>query len=78
MIKIRRDHGGEFDYENFCKENRFEHNFSFSRAPPQNRVVERKNRTLQEIARTMLCENSLPKQFLAEVVNTACYVLNRV
>ncbi|GAV87108.1 hypothetical protein CFOL_v3_30534 [Cephalotus follicularis] len=30
------------------------------------------------MARTMLCENSLPKYFWAEVINTACYVLNRI
>ena len=30
------------------------------------------------MAMTMLNENSLPKYFWAEAVNTACYVLNRV
>ena len=30
------------------------------------------------MARTILNENSLPKYFWAEAVNTACYVLNRV
>ena len=81
IIKIRSDHGGEFEndvFENFCIENDFEHNFSFPRTPQQNGVVERKNRTLQEIARIMLCENNLPKHFWAEAVNTACYILNRV
>ena len=29
------------------------------------------------MARTMLNENSLPKYFWAETVNTACYVLNQ-
>ncbi|KAH9802698.1 hypothetical protein KPL71_001497 [Citrus sinensis] len=48
------------------------------RTPQQNGVVERKNRSIQEMARTMLNENSLPKYFWAEAVNTACYVLNRV
>ena len=75
FVKIRSDHGGEFDnenFENFCEENDFEHNFSFPRAPPQNGVVERKNRTLQEKAKIMLCENNLPKYFWTEAVNTAC------
>ena len=39
------------------------HNFSAPRTPQQNGVVERKNRTLQEMARTMLNENNLPKYF---------------
>ncbi|GJV74675.1 putative ribonuclease H-like domain-containing protein [Tanacetum coccineum] len=43
-----------------------------------NGVAERKNRTLIEAARTMLVNSKLPTTFWAEVVNTACYVLNRV
>ena len=58
--------------------NGYNHNFSTPRNPQQNGVVERKNRNLQEIARTMLNEHSLPKYFWAKVVNTACYVMNRV
>ncbi|GJQ93460.1 ribonuclease H-like domain-containing protein [Tanacetum coccineum] len=44
----------------------------------QNRVAERKNRTLIEAARTMLADSFLPNTFWAEAVSTACYVLNRV
>ncbi|GJW08059.1 putative ribonuclease H-like domain-containing protein [Tanacetum coccineum] len=40
----------------------------------QNGVVERKNRTLIEAARTMLADSFLPNTFWAEVVSTACYV----
>ncbi|KAH9743819.1 hypothetical protein KPL70_003436 [Citrus sinensis] len=78
---IRSDHGGEFEnhaFENFCNDFGIEHQFSSPRTPQQNGVVERKNRSIQEIAKTMLNENSLPKYFWAEAVNTACYVLNRV
>jgi len=32
---------------------------------------------LEEIARTLLNETSLPKYFWAEAVNTACYIINR-
>ncbi|KAH9698134.1 hypothetical protein KPL71_023896 [Citrus sinensis] len=77
---IRSDHGGEFEnhaFENFCNDLGIEHQFSSPRTPQQNGVVERKNRSIQEMARTMLNENSLPKYFWAEAVNTACYVLNR-
>ncbi|GJX79393.1 ribonuclease H-like domain-containing protein [Tanacetum coccineum] len=52
--------------------------FSVARTPQQNRVAEKKNRTLIEAARTMLADSLLPTVFWAEVVNTACYVLNRV
>ncbi|GKF05773.1 retrovirus-related pol polyprotein from transposon TNT 1-94, partial [Tanacetum coccineum] len=52
--------------------------YSNARTPQQNGVAERKNRTLIEAARTMLADSFLPNTFWAEVVSTACYVLNRV
>ena len=78
---IRSDHGREFeniDFEEYCNEHGIDHNFSAPRTPKKNGIVERKNRNLQEMARTMLNENNLLKYFWAEVVNTTCYVLNRV
>ncbi|GJR06538.1 putative ribonuclease H-like domain-containing protein [Tanacetum coccineum] len=52
--------------------------YSVAKTPQQNGVVERKNRTLIEAARTMIANSLLPTVFWAEAVNTACYVLNRV
>nr|GEX62611.1 hypothetical protein [Tanacetum cinerariifolium] len=52
--------------------------YSNARTPQQNRVAERKNRTLIETARTKLAYSFLPTTFWAEAVNTACYFLNRV
>ena len=52
--------------------------YNIPRTPEQNGVVERKNRTLIEAARTMLADSGLPLTFWAEAVNTACYVQNRV
>nr|GEV45323.1 hypothetical protein [Tanacetum cinerariifolium] len=48
------------------------------RTSQQNRVAERRNKTLIEAARTMLADSKLPTTFWAEAVNTACYVQNRV
>ena len=78
---IRSDHGGEFQNEKFsklCEKMGILHNFSAPRTPQQNGVVERKNRSLEELARTMLSESSLPKYFWADAVSTYCYVMNRV
>ena len=81
IVFIRSDHGGEFQnerFEHFYEMHGIKHNFFAPRTPQQNGVVERKNRSLEELARTMLNENSLPKYFWADVVNTTCYVLNEV
>jgi len=78
---IRSDHGGEFQNEKFskfCEKMGILHNFSAPRTPQQNGVVERMNRSREELARTMLSESSLPKYFWADVVSTSCYVMNRV
>jgi len=78
---IRSDHGGEFQNEKFskfCKKMGILHNFYAPRTPQHNGVVERKNRSLEELARTMLSESSIPKYFWADVVSTSCYVMNRV
>ncbi|XP_070015340.1 uncharacterized protein [Nicotiana sylvestris] len=77
---IQSDHGKEFKsraFEDFCNDQGYTHNFSASRSPQQNGVVERKNRTLQDMARTMLLDHSLPNHFWAEGVSTTCHILNR-
>ncbi|XP_010457015.1 PREDICTED: uncharacterized protein LOC104738554 [Camelina sativa] len=79
--KVRNDHGGEFQNEamkEFCEQHGISHQFSAPRTPQQNGVVERKNRTLQEMARAMIHGKQVPKKFWAEALNTACYIINRV
>nr|GEW61741.1 retrovirus-related Pol polyprotein from transposon TNT 1-94 [Tanacetum cinerariifolium] len=62
----------------FCKKQGIKREFSIARTPQQNGVAKRKNRTLIEAAKTMLADSKLPTTFWAEVVNTACYVQNKV
>ncbi|KAA0066731.1 gag-pol polyprotein [Cucumis melo var. makuwa] len=53
IIRIGSDHGKEFDNEdlnNFCQSEGIHHEFAASITPQQNGVVERKNRTLQDMA----------------------------
>ncbi|GJX01546.1 retrovirus-related pol polyprotein from transposon TNT 1-94 [Tanacetum coccineum] len=78
IVSIRTDHGREFDNEvqfgEFCDANGITHNFSAPRTPQSNGVVERKNRTLQEMSRTMLNEQSLPQKFWVNAV----YTINQI
>jgi len=81
IVSLWSDHGKEFQnekFEHFFEKHGIKHNFSASQTPQQNEVVERKNRSLEELARNMLNETSLPKYFWADVINTTRYVLNCV
>lgn len=78
---IRSDNGTEFknaSFASFCAEHGIEHQFSSPHVPQQNGVVERKNRTLVEMARTMLDEYSTPRRFWAEAIATSYHISNHV
>ncbi|GKD65318.1 ribonuclease H-like domain-containing protein, partial [Tanacetum coccineum] len=75
------DNGTEFKNKvmsEFCENKDIKREFSIARTPQQNVVAERRNRTLIEVARTMLSYFKLPTTFWVEAVNTACYMQNRV
>jgi transposase InsO family protein len=78
---IRSDNGSEFKnshFETFCRDLGIEHQFSSLYVACQNGVVERKNRSLCEMARTMLNENRTPSRYWVEAVNTAWHVGNQI
>jgi hypothetical protein len=79
--KIRSNNGTEFknsQIEGFLEEEGIKHEFSSPYTPQQNGVVERKNRTLLDMARTMLDEYKTPDRLWAEAINIACYSINRL
>ena len=80
VCQLRSDNGTEFQnatLESFCNDTGISQNFSSAHTPEQNGVVERKNRTLIEAARSMLNESGLPTNFWAEAIATACHTQNR-
>nr|GEY70998.1 hypothetical protein [Tanacetum cinerariifolium] len=82
IVAIRTDLGRKFDNEvqfgAYCDAQRITHNFSAPSTPQSNRVVERKNWTLQEMSRTMLNEESIRQKFWYNVVDTSTYILIRI
>jgi transposase InsO family protein len=78
---IRSDNDTEFkntQVEDFLDEEGIKHEFSAPYTPQQNGVAERKNRTLIEMARTILDEYKTSDRFWAEAINTACHATNRL
>ncbi|GJU68911.1 integrase, catalytic region, zinc finger, CCHC-type containing protein [Tanacetum coccineum] len=77
---ICTDNGTEFvnkDLTNYYERVGIFHQKSILRTPQQNGVVERRNRTLVEAARTMLIFSKALMFLWAEAVATACYTQNR-
>jgi transposase InsO family protein len=68
---IHSDNETEFrnaSFDEFCLEHGIYQQFSSPRFPQQNGVMERKNRTLVEMARMMLYEHRTPRHFWADVL----------
>src|SRR3989337_3100476 len=83
-LKIKHiisDNGTEFKnsgLDDYLDELGITHELSAPYTPQQNGVVEHKNRTLVEMARTMLDEYKTPRHFWIEAIDTACHIINRV
>nr|GFA96541.1 hypothetical protein [Tanacetum cinerariifolium] len=78
--RVRTDNGTEFKNKNLAKffdEVGITQQFSAARTPQQNGVVERRNRTLVEAAKTMLAFANLPSFLWAEAIATACFTQNQ-
>ncbi|GJX42776.1 retrovirus-related pol polyprotein from transposon TNT 1-94 [Tanacetum coccineum] len=78
--RIRTDNGTEFvnqTLREYYEKVGISHETSVARSPQQNGVIERRNHTLIEAARTMLIYAKAPLFLWAEAVATACYTQNR-
>lgn len=79
MEKLRTDNGLEFinaEVRKITEENGIQHEKTVSYSTEQNGRAEKENRTLVEMARTLLQARGLPKKLWAEAINTAAYILN--
>ena len=75
---LRTDGGGEYTsgkFEAYLKKEGIRHEVTIPKTPEQNGVAERMNRTLVEMARSML--GNMPRRYWAEAVSTAAYLRNR-
>ncbi|BBG95348.1 multidrug resistance-associated protein 9 [Prunus dulcis] len=77
---LRSDRGGEFlstEFSKLLESEGIQRQLSIAYTPQQNGVVERKNRTVVEMAKAMLHDKGMPYFLWAEAVHTAVYILNR-
>ena len=77
---LRSDRGGEFtsnEFFDFREEHGIRREFSAARTPQQNGVVERMNRTVQQMAHAMLDESETPATFWGEATFAAVVILKK-
>lgn len=78
---LRSDQGGEFtssEFNSYCEKHGIRRQLSAPQTPQQNGVVERKNITILDAARSMMMEANLPHIYWREVVSMAVYAFNKV
>ena len=77
---VRSDRGGEFtsdEFKSLCDKSGIKKQLTAPYTPQQNGVVERKNRIIMGLVRTMLKDKNLPLELWGEAVSTCVYGLNR-
>lgn len=75
---LKTDGGGEYTsryFESYCTSQGIIHEVTAPYTP--HGLLERRNKSLLDMARSMLKENKLPLAFWGKAVNTAAYILNR-
>ena len=80
-MTLRTDRGGEFtshEFNTFCNDNGIRRHLTAPYTPQQNGVVERRNRTLMEMTRSILKAMGVPNYLWGEAVRHATYLINRV
>lgn len=78
---LRTDRGGEFtsqEFQTFCDDNGVKHHLTAPYSPQQNGVVERRNRTLMEMTRSIMKHMKIPNYMWGEAVRHSTYLINRV
>ena len=81
MKILRSDRGGEyldFEFTDYLIENGIVSQLTAPGTLPQNRVVERRNRTLLDMVRSMMSYSTLPNSFWGYALQTAADILNVV
>ena len=88
---VRSDRGGEYygrydgsgeqrpgPFARFLEECGIVPQYTMPGSPSMNGVAERRNRTLKDMVRSMICHSTLPGSLWGEALKTAAYILNRV
>jgi hypothetical protein len=65
------------DFKEFYDEHGIKREYTIPRTPQKNGVVERQNRTVQEMARSKMNEKNIGQTYWVEAIHTTVHVLNK-
>jgi transposase InsO family protein len=65
------------DFKELCDKHGIKREYTIPRTPQQNGVVERQNRTVQQMARSMMNEKNIGQTYWVEAIHIAIHVLNK-
>jgi transposase InsO family protein len=77
---IRSERGGEFssrDFKEFYDKHGIKREYTIPRSPQQNGVVLRHNRSIQQMARSMMSERNIAQTYWVEGIHTAIHILKK-
>jgi transposase InsO family protein len=77
---LRSDKNGEYlsnQFKSYCENHGIHKFLKAPYTPQQNDIIERKNRTILDMVRSMIKTKEMPKEFWAETVQCAVYIQNR-
>jgi hypothetical protein len=77
---LRSNRGGEFSsgyFKEFCDKHGIKREYTIPWTPQQNKVVERHNRSIQQMARSMMNEKNVAQKYWVEEIHTDVHILNK-
>jgi IS30 family transposase len=77
---VRSDRGGDFiswNFKELCDKHGIKRKYAIPRTPQQNGVVERQNRSVQKMERSMMNERNIPQTYWVEEIHTIVHILNK-
>jgi predicted component of type VI protein secretion system len=81
LKEVRSDRGGEFsswNFKEYCDKHGIKREYTIPRTPQQNGVVERHNRSIQQMARSMMNERNIPQTYWVEAIHTLFISLTKL
>ena len=80
MKAVRSGRGGEFNseaFKYFCDKHGIKREYTIPVTPQHHGVVERQNRSVQQMARSMMNEKNIAQTYWVEASHTTIHILNK-